>query len=273
MSIGPIAQVSMLSADIERAAKCYLNAFDWRIAAHREITAVQAESWNAPELAGAAAIQVVGRNGSVQFIQCDLYHKPAPLKTHGWTALEICVDDVNRYTEQALAAGFEMLNEPVPLAGSAKPLPLIAAQLAGPAGECIYITQILGEVPNFELPDVSTESGSIFICVLGASDLEASRAQLEQPYQLRRASDREVAVKVLNRVYQKPLTELHRISSLQLNGQNAIEIDQMPSAATARPKQPGYLPPGISIVTVIGDVTKPTVVQLPDDALLEIIPA
>lgn len=272
MSIGPIAQVTMLTADIEGAANCYLNAFDWRIETHSKITKLQAESWGAPLLAGAAAIQVVGRNGSVQFIECDLYHKPEPLKTFGWTALEICVDNVHSYTQRALDAGFEMLNEPVPLAGSAKPLPLIAAQLAGPAGECIYITQILGEVPNFDLPDVSTESGSIFICVLGASDLAASRAKLEQPFQLRRASDREVAVKVLNRVYQKPLTELHRISSLQLNGQNAIEIDQLPNTATARPKQAGYLPPGISIVTVIGDLAEPTVVQLPDDALLEIIP-
>lgn len=263
----------MLSADIERAASFYLNAFNWRITDRTEITIEQAESWNAAQLAGAAAIVVEGRNGSVRFIQCDLFHKPELLKTYGWTALEICVDDVNRDTKAALAAGFEMLNEPVALAGSANPLPLIAAQLAGPAGECIYITQILGEVPNFELPDVATESGSIFICVLGASDLEVSRAQLEQPYQLRRASDREVAVKVLNRVYQKPLTELHRISSLQLNGQNAIEVDQLPKEATAREKREGYLPPGISIVTVIGDVQERTVIQLPDAALLEIIPA
>lgn len=273
MSIGPIAQVSMLTADIERAASIYLNAFNWRIATRTEITSAQAASWNAVQLAGAAAIEVEGRNGTVRFIACDLYHKPEPLKTYGWTALEICVDDVNRYTQAALEAGFEMLNEPVALAGSANPLPLIAAQLAGPAGECIYITQILGEVPNFDLPDVATESGSIFICVLGASDLEVSRAQLEQPYQLRRASDREVAVKVLNRVYQKPLTELHRISSLQLNGQNAIEVDQLPKEATAREKHEGFLPPGISIVTVVGDVAATTVIQLPDAALLEIIPA
>ena len=94
---------------------------------------------------------------------------------------------------------------------------------------------------------------------------------LESKFQLRRASDREVAIKVLNKVYQKPLTDLHHISSLQLNGRNAIEIDQLPTAAGARAKLPGYLPPGISIVSVKAEVTSPTIISLPDNALLELI--
>jgi hypothetical protein len=201
-----------------------------------------------------------------------MYQNPLPLRTFGWSALEICVDDVHKYVAQAVAAGFVVLNEAVPLSGSAKPLPLIAAQLAGINGEVVYITQILSEVPNFELPDVSKESGSIFICVLGASDLEKSREVLESNFEVRRASDREVGIKVINRIYEKPLESLHRLSSLQLAGRNAIEIDQLPVEGALRKVAPGYLPPGISIVTVRGSVAEIKMIQLPDNALLEILP-
>jgi hypothetical protein len=271
MKIGPIAQVTMLSSDIAKSVQLYSQAFGWDKTNYLEVTSAQAQSWGADLHAGADLAIVGGVSGSVRFIECNSYPEQVALKTFGWTALEVCVDDVYGYTDRAIAAGFKMLNEPVKLAGSANPLPLIAAQLAGPNGECIYITQILGDVPNFELPDVSTHSGSIFICVLGASDLAASREVLESKFQLRRASDREVAIKVLNKVYDMPLTDLHHISSLQLNGRNAIEIDQLPTAASARAKLPGYLPPGISIVSVKAEVTSPTIISLPDNALLELI--
>ena len=95
---------------------------------------------------------------------------------------------------------------------------------------------------------------------------------LESNFEVRRASDREVAIRVINRVYEKPLETLHRLSSLQLAGRNAIEIDQMPIEGEQRDVAPDNLPPGISVVTVRGSVAEPTILQLPDNALLEILP-
>jgi hypothetical protein len=251
----------------------YISAFGWQVKeSEYELGVTEANRWQAKELVGSRAIQVCGINGGVRFIEAKTYQNPLPLRTFGWSALEICVDDVHKYVAQAVNAGFVVLNEAVPLAGTAKPLPLIAAQLAGINGEVVYITQILSEVPNFELPDVSKESGSIFICVLGASDLAESRKIIEANFEVRRASDREVAIRVINRVYEKPIETLHRLSSLQLAGRNAIEIDQLPVEGKAREVTKDQLPPGISIVSVRGKVTEPTILQLPDSALLEILP-
>lgn len=251
----------------------YISAFGWQIkSAESRLAADLTNRWNAGNLIGARVVEVGGINGDVRFIESDAYEKPMPLQSFGWTALEICVDDVHKYVEQAVKAGFKILNEAVPLSGSDKPLPLIAAQLAGINGEVVYVTQILSEVPNFELPDVSKESGSIFICVLGASNLESSREMIESKFDVRRASDREVAIRVINRVFQKPLTTLHRLSSLQLSGRNAIEIDQMPTEASVREVKAATLPPGISVVTVNGEVSEPRILKLPDSALLEILP-
>ena len=273
MKIGPIVTVTILTHDLSKSAAMYISAFGWQEKGSEYLlSADEANRWQATNLTGARVLEVCGINGGVRFIESTTYQNPLPLRTFGWSALEICVDDVHKYVAQAVEAGFEVLNEAVPLSGTAKPLPLIAAQLAGINGEVVYITQILSEVPNFELPDVSKESGSIFICVLGASDLEKSREVLESNFDVRRASDREVAIRVINRVYKKPLDSLHRLSSLQLAGRNAIEIDQLPNEGAQREKLASNLPPGISIVTVRGEVSEPTMVTLPDNALLEILP-
>lgn len=273
MKIGPIDSVTILTHDLADSADRYISAFGWRIREPvSELGVEDANRWQAADLAGARVLEVCGVNGGIRFIESATHQNPVPLRTFGWSSLEICVDDVHKYVAQAVEAGFEILNEAVPLSGTAKPLPLIAAQLAGINGEVVYITQILSEVPNFELPDVSTESGSIFICVLGASDLEKSREVLESNFEVRRASDREVAIRVMNRVYEKPLDTLHRLSSLQLAGRNAIEIDQLPMEASQRERLASNLPPGISIVTVLGSVTEASVFSLPDNALLEVLP-
>jgi len=273
VKIGPIETVTILTHDLVKSAQMYISAFGWQInESEYELRVEEASRWQAKDLAGARVLEVNGINGGIRFIESDRYKNPLPLRTFGWSALEVCVDDVHKYVAHAVAAGFVVMNEAVPLSGSAKPLPLIAAQLAGMNGEVVYITQILSEVPNFELPDVSKESGSIFICVLGASDLEKSREILESNFEVRRASDREVGIKVINRVYGKPLETLHRLSSLQLAGRNAIEIDQLPVEGAQREVAPGYLPPGISIVTVRGSVAEIKMIQLPDNALLEILP-
>jgi hypothetical protein len=273
MSIGPIKLVTILTPNLESALSLYRESFDWQeVFEERTVSLAQANRWNSSQLLGARIRTIAGINGGVRFIESDTYDEVPPLRTYGWTALEICVDDVFKYTERAIAAGFHLLNEPVALANTEKPLPLIASQLAGKNGEIVYITQILGEVPNFELPDVSNESGSIFICVLGASNLEFSRTALESKFKLRRASDRQVAIKVINKVYDQPLDNTHRLSSLQLDERNAIEIDQLPNEATSREKKRGFLPPGISVVSVLGEVSEPIVFELPDNALLEILP-
>ena len=273
MKIGPIETVTILTHDLSKSAAMYISAFGWQNKGSEYLLRTEeADRWQATDLTGAKVLEVCGINGGVRFIESTSYQNPLPLRTFGWSALEICVDDVHKYVAQAVEAGFEVLNEAVPLSGTAKPLPLIAAQLAGINGEVVYITQILSEVPNFELPDVSKESGSIFICVLGASDLEKSREVLEANFEVRRASDREVAIRVINRVYEKPLETLHRLSSLQLAGRNAIEIDQLPIQGEKREKLAGNLPAGISVVTVRGEVSEPMIITLPDDALLEILP-
>jgi hypothetical protein len=116
----------------------------------------------------------------------------------------------------------------------------------------------------------------IFICVFAAQDLPAVREILESSCDVRRVSDREVAIGVVNTSFELPPGTLHRISSVQLAGQHAIELDQYPGAAVERRGSGAWPPAAVLAVSVRGprrlrgdgERYGPHVVRLPHGAVL-----
>ena len=146
--------------------------------------------------------------------------------------------------------------------------------LAGKGAPLTLRVLELDQICNLTWPATEEleNSGWLMRAAGGVTNRANSVLPLEANLEVRRASDREVAIRVINRVYEKPLETLHRLSSLQLAGRNAIEIDQLPIEAEQREVAPNNLPPGISVVTVRGSVAELTIIKLPDNALLEILP-
>ena len=65
-----------------------------------------------------------------------------PLTTYGWNACEIIVDDVYAIAKRLTRSPFKILAGPTSL----QFMPSIhAMQLAGPAGECLYLTMESGD--------------------------------------------------------------------------------------------------------------------------------
>jgi hypothetical protein len=251
--IGPIAEVIVVAADLDEAVARYVEGFGYGVLGGVERFGARANDWRAPRLAEARTVLLgptgpSGAAGRVRLVECRESVVAPPLRTYGWTSLELCVLDVHAAVERAVAAGWQLLRAPARL-GAGK-LPLLAGQLAGPSGEGVYLTQFLDEVPGFDLPVTRSEVDGVFIAVLGVADLVATRALLEERYAVRRASDRNIPVGVLNKVFGLPEQTLHRLSTLQLRGQSCIEIDQLPTVATPRPCLPGRLPSGIAGVLV-----------------------
>lgn len=274
--IGPIVRATVVTPDLAHTTSLYQQALGWQ--QYTELDRLDestAHRWGAPALAGARMTLVgPGHGPTVAFVEPPAGVESAryePLRSYGWAALEVLVADAAAAVDAAEQAGFTVLARPRRL-GSGGALPLVAGQVAGPAGEGLYLTQILGDVPGFSLPDPVRSVGELFICVLGAADLEASRAVLESGYLVRRASDRRSPIGVLNRVLGLPDTTVHRLSSLQLAGRTVIEIDQYGEGARHRAAPPGALPYGLAVVTVRADVTTPQTVALPDGALLDLVP-
>ena len=139
------------------------------------------------------------------------------------------------------SAGFRILRQPAALKSSAA---LRAAQVVGPAGEVVYLTQRLKDLEAFDLPAPVRDVDRAFVAVLATKRIETARA----PYEAlggRRASDHLVAIGVLNDAFGLPVDHRQRLSSVQLDGQCLVEIDEYPSGVEPSARLQGELPWGV----------------------------
>lgn len=273
--LGPILLGVVSVPDVDRAAAAYRAGLDFVQIDAGRIDPATAARWRAPGVADAryAVLAPSSRvGGAVQLVETPPSPPGyAPLRTHGWAALELAVADVD-VALAGLTGDFTVLGEPRPLTGAAAPA-LRAAQVAGPAGEVLYLTEIRGELPPFALPrsPVSGADG-LYVAVLAVRDLVRTRAWWEDMFPVRRCSDRRAAISVLNRAFDLPATRTHRLSSLQLSGRAVVEIDEYPEAAESRPMPTGLLPPGVALVVLGAPVPpgRPRVLMTPERAMLEL---
>lgn len=250
--LGPIKLVTVVTPDLASSVRGYRDCLGYQVQDEGSVTPEFASAWHAPRSAGAAYVVVgpaSGIGGSVRLVEGPVPAGYRPARTFGWAALEICVPDVEALARRLERSAFRTLIPPASLAGLTRPA-LRAMQSAGPSGELVYFTEILGDLPPFDLPQCSGDIDGVFIAVIAASRLETTRGWFEGRFAVERASDRHVAVQVINQAFELPRDTPHRISSLKLLGRTAIEHDQYPEQATVRPTVPGHLPPGVASVSL-----------------------
>lgn len=183
------------------------------------------------------------RWGLVRLLERPGWIRQPTFRTLGWTALEILVADADATYERCLGLeGFQVLQRPGSVGGSGA---LRALQVTGPAGEGIYLTQVVTPSERFDLPSLAAGEHRVYVVVVGTQDVEATRSFFEAGFAAPMVTDHGLPVRVLNQAYELPAGTLHRISTVQLAGSTVIEIDEYPPAAVIRP--PGST--GITSVT------------------------
>ena len=145
-----------------------------------------------------------------------------PMFRHGWLSLEVLVGDIDTLAA-GLLAPFRVLGAPANLELSDA---IRAAQVLGPAGELLYLTQIKDQVPPFDLPMTDQPLAATFIGVMTTPDRSASQtawaALLGAP-----GWAFETKITVLNRAYGKPLEGRYPVAVVPMPGQCMVEIDQV----------------------------------------------
>lgn len=214
----------------------------WRGAVPADV----ARRWGAPGSAGRAAAVLAppGQGGGVRLVETA--SAPAtPLATLGWAAMELASNDLEAMTGRLSGSGFRLLHGPAPLGSNPD---IRALQATGPAGEAIYVADLTHYAGAFELLRPSRVLEGMFIAVLAAADLPAARAFHVAALGAETRSDSRVPVPALNLARGLPRGAAHRISTSQLPGGAAIEVDEaaLPPRATA----PGELASGVAIVTL-----------------------
>ncbi|MGW5410996.1 VOC family protein [Actinomadura geliboluensis] len=241
-----IASVTVVTADLDAAVAAYRDGVGLEPGAEHRVS-----GGPVPELEGRRSVVLsgTGAGGAVRAVEIPGARSPEPLTTLGWAAAEILVADADEATARARAAGLRVLVEPRPVGAGGG---LRAAQVAGPAGEGVYLTQVDRAPEGFTLPRPSGPVGPVFIAVLASGDLETSRAALEERLPARRVTDHRLPVRVLNAQLGRPEGTLHRISTLQLPGECAVEVDQYPADVSAAPGRRSPSDGGIVLVTLRG---------------------
>jgi hypothetical protein len=273
MRIGPIESVTVCTADANECVVSYCSQLGFSVRSQGIFTSDDALSGLAPMILGKSWVDLEAPDaglGSIRIIEGE-YPRPSTFRSLGWAALEILVENVDEFVRQLDGSDFKLMIGPAAVGSTHL---LKAAQFVGPAGEGVYLTEIHGDPPGFSLPRSRKRTGGVFIAVLAAADLEASRDYLEDNFEVSRVTDHPLPVRVLNKAFGLDPSTLHRISTLQLDGHCAIETDQYPTSADDRSVNDGNLPGGIAVVTVRSQ-GKPSMRfhRLPGGALLEILPS
>ena len=110
-----------------------------------------------------------------------------------------------------------------------------ACQALGPSGEVLYLTQVDGEVPPFELPRCEAPVDHLFIPVLSTP----SRDDSLHEYSCLSGNSGlsfDTRITVINQARGFDLDQRHPVATLQLAGRALIEIDEI---AETRPKNDG----------------------------------
>jgi catechol 2,3-dioxygenase-like lactoylglutathione lyase family enzyme len=247
-AVGPILSVTVSVPDLDVAVDAYARWLSLVPVARGRLDPDVAAAWGAPAAAGrrwAILDPSAGGPGGIRLLETDAV-PPEPLAMAGWAAVELAVIDVPALASRLEGGPFRMLGPPHPLGSNPD---ILAMQVAGPGGEALYLTDLRAYSGAFRLAKARTAVDRAFIAVLAAPDLEAARAVYEARFGAVRVTDRPVAVPVLNAAMGLPGSTEHRISTLQIAGECAVEIDQFPSGRPARPVGRSGLAGGVVAVT------------------------
>jgi catechol 2,3-dioxygenase-like lactoylglutathione lyase family enzyme len=266
---GPIEAVTILVADLDAATDLYRAGIGFCVRTRGNPPPVLVQTL--PVLAGCRMAVLASPNdvrpGVLRLVEVPSVYVPRTLATFGWAAAELIVADADEAAERAKEAGLQVLADPAPVGTGGG---LRAAQVRGPAGEALYLTQIDQAPSGFRLPKPIDAVGRVFIAVLASRDLETSRSALERLLGARRVTDHALPVRAINASMGLPPDTPHRLSSVQIEGAAAVEVDQYPTTTEPRENQT-ELTGGIICVSV-HDRSVPGITAIPasDGALLDL---
>ena len=247
--MNPIRAATLTVADAQAAAGRYAQWFDYRLVGSGRIEADLAHSWGAPATAGAryAILRPAsGVRADIRLVEGPPVPGYRPLRTFGWSAIELCVQDVLATHERLTASPFRVIGPPKRIDGLPQIHPM---QVEGPDGEIVYLTEVKLGAPGSGLPTATVPVDTIFIVVAACADMAASAQWFGDQLGVPVADTVEIPYSMLARSFGLPSTQLHRLTTASRDGDIFIEFDQYPPAAVRRPSCDGFLAPGVALCT------------------------
>ena len=249
--MNPLRSATLVVSDAAAAASRYTDWLDYSVVEAGVVPADLAASWGAPASAGrpyAVVRPASGRSVELRFVEGDRVPAFQPLRSFGWAAIELCVTDVHSAHARLQGGPFEIIGPPAENPGLPSIHPM---QVRSPDGEIVYLTQILQGGPGSGLPEAQSAVDVLFIAVLACADMAGSAEWFAQQLGLSMDAPFDIPYRMLNQAFELPADHRHRLCTGWKTGHICIEFDQYPRGAVPRPQQPGQLPPGMAICSLV----------------------
>ncbi len=249
--LGALHTVTVTTSDLGRSERLYQEYFGYRTVDRTPVAPDLAASWGAPASAGRPQVVMQPQSGApayLRFVEGDPVPDYAPLRSYGWNAIEIIVQDLEALNQRLLDSPFEIIGTPAVLAFDFTDA-ISAMQVVGPAGEVLYLTHVAEDVPGLNLPQAACFVDRPFIMILGGEDLDQTTGFFSRTFGLTASPPMDGTIRVINRAYNRPPGTKTTICTIALPRQTLIELDALPPQATVRPAHADCLPPAAAIVT------------------------
>ena len=253
-ALGAIHGATLLCADLATARAAYEVALGYRVVAEGVVTASLAGQWGAPGHAGAPLLLMqppAGDGPFLRFIEAPGMRPYVPCSAWGWHALELAVSSCDAATARLLDAGrFSLLDAPHDLGFSAGALR--AAQLLGPFGEVLYLTEIRRPVPGYSLPTARSLIDRLFIVVQHGASAADGLARYTAAFGNAASPVMQVDIAFMAQLHGCAVGHRYGIGTLALDACCYFELDDTPAHVGPRPATDGLLPAGIGLVSCRG---------------------
>lgn len=244
-----ILAVTICAEDLSAVESSYTKYLNYRVAERGTVSETLAAHWRAPLMAGCEYLLLQPESGAkvyLRFVQAAPVAGYAPLKTFGWNATEILVQDPDALAETLADSPFKIVGPPRNLSSNDN---IRAMQVIGPANELLYLTHVEPGGSAFNLGSAATAVDRVFIVVCGNPDLEAACRFYAAQLQLEVTPPSGVRMSVLSKAHEQDPEALHPLAVVMLRETGLIELDQYPARAFPRPQRVGELPPGVAMVS------------------------
>lgn len=250
--LGALAGATIVVSDLAAAIAAYADFLGYRGAPAAPVGKSQAAIWGCPAAAHAQSVTLYPESRERRFLRLVEGEVPgfAPSTTPGWTAVEIVVQDLDALADKLSRSPFEIVGPPATLDFDFTDK-IRAMQVLGHGGAMLYLTEINGEIPGFELPPALSFVGQPFIMVLGGPSIDVTAA----PYVERGGllgPVLQARIDVLAQAQDQPFDRRYDLATIALADRSLIEVDAFPPALNPRPLSSVGLPAGIAMASFWG---------------------
>jgi catechol 2,3-dioxygenase-like lactoylglutathione lyase family enzyme len=246
--LSAIVAVTLVVPDVKRAERAYQRALSYQSVERGKVPAGTASVWGAEQLSGRP--YVVLRPGSGEPVYLRLVKgKAAPrpaLRTLGWNATEILVEDPFALERRLAASPFRVIGPPAPL--DVNPA-VVAMQALGPAGELLYFTRIPAGKSKFNLGSATSFVDRVFIVVLGVHDIRRTLDFYASTFGVAVTDPGASRIGVLAQAWGLPQDQTFPLAIVRLPERFLIEVDEYPAAAASPSATAGEIPGGMAMVS------------------------